>query len=402
MKIALIAPSHLPSRRANTLQVMKMAQAFTCLGHTVRVAVPVKPAQPVPWDELAHLYGLRVQFPVEWLPARSFLRRYDYGLGAVRWAQRWDADLLYTRLPQAAAIASAIGLATILEVHDLPASAMGVWLFRRFLRGTGKRRLVAITHALAADLVEKLGAPQVRAGSSQAPANGSAAMPGLTVVAPDGVDLERYADLPRPEQARQMLDGAGIPLSLPPDRFTVGYTGHLYAGRGINMILEMARRLPEVAFLLVGGEPEEVTKLRDAVQSRSLANVTSTGFVPNAELSRYHAACDAFLMPYQRRVAASSGGDIARYLSPMKLFEYMACGRPILCSDLPVLREVLNPENAVLLPPDDVEAWVAALESLKGDPLRRSILGARTLSEVERYAWEARAQHILNGIDNAS
>ena len=400
MKIALVAPSHLPSRRANSLQVMKMAQAFTCLGYTVRVAVPGKVAQPVPWDELAHLYGLHAQFPVEWLPARSLLRRYDYGLEAVRWAQRWSADLLYTRLPQAAAIASVIGLATVLEVHDMPAGVMGVWLFRRFLRGGGMRRLVAITHALAADLVEKLGAPGVE--SPQVLAAGSPATPGFTVVASDGVDLERYADLPRPEQARQLLGWADVHLSLPPDRFTAGYTGHLYAGRGINMILEMARRLPEVSFLLVGGEPEEVTRVRAAAQSKDLANVILTGFVPNAELPRYHSACDVFLMPYQRRVAASSGGDIARYLSPMKLFEYMACGRPILCSDLPVLREVLNPENALLLPPEDAGAWVTALESLKSDPLRRLALERQTLNEVKSYTWERRAQLILNGLDTES
>ena len=399
MKIALVAPTHMPSRRANTLQVMKMAQAFTCLGHTVRVAVPGIVAQPVPWDELAHLYGLRARFPVEWLPASSFLRRYDYGLRSVRWAQRWNADLLYTRLPQAAAIASAIGLATVLEVHDLPSGAMGAWLFRRFLRGGGRRRLVAITHALANDLTEKLGAPMERTESARALAAVGAATPGFTVVAPDAVDLERYADLPNPEQARQLLGGADIPVTIPPDRFTAGYTGHLYAGRGINMILEMARRLPEVAFLLVGGEPEDVIRLRETTQSRGLANVHLTGFVPNAELPRYHAACDAFLMPYQRRVAASSGGDIARYLSPMKLFEYMACGRPILCSDLPVLREVLNPENSVLLPPEDVGAWVAALEALRGDPSRRSALEARTLSEVKNYTWERRAERILDGLD---
>jgi len=160
--------------------------------------------------------------------------------------------------------------------------------------------------------------------------------------------------------------------------------------------------LPEVSFLLVGGEPEEVTRVRAAAQSKDLANVILTGFVPNTELPRYHAACDVFLMPYQRRVAASSGGDIARYLSPMKLFEYMACGRPILCSDLPVLREVLNPENALLLPPEDAGAWVTALESLKSDPLRRSALEARTLSEVKSYTWERRAQLILNGLDTES
>jgi glycosyltransferase involved in cell wall biosynthesis len=124
-----------------------------------------------------------------------------------------------------------------------------------------------------------------------------------------------------------------------------------------------------------------------------------TGFIPNAELSSYHAACDAFLMPYQRRVAASSGGDIARYLSPMKLFEYMACGRPILCSDLPVLREVLNSENAILLPPDNVDAWVNALQSLKGDTQRRLSLGAQARRDVEGYTWERRAARILDGME---
>jgi glycosyltransferase involved in cell wall biosynthesis len=86
----------------------------------------------------------------------------------------------------------------------------------------------------------------------------------------------------------------------------------------------------------------------------------------------------------------------------MKLFEYMACGRPILCSDLPVLREVLNPDNALLLPPGDVEAWVKALESLKSDPQLQTVLGAQTLSDVKSYTWERRAQHILNGLDTKS
>jgi glycosyltransferase involved in cell wall biosynthesis len=396
MKIALIAPTYLPSRRANTLQVMKMAQAFTCLGHAVRVAVPGSVPNPVAWDDLAHLYGLHVQFPVAWLPARPFLRRYDYGLRSVRWALGWDADLLYTRLPQAAAYASAIGAPTILEAHDLPSGTMAAWLFRRFLKGSGRRRLVAITHALADDLAEKLGAPG--AVSPQTQAAGRPDKPPFTIVAPDGVDLERYAGLPDPEQARLRLVAADPSLQLQPERFTAGYTGHLYAGRGINIILEMARRLPEVTFLLVGGEPVEVRRLKDTVQSRGLANVFLAGFVPNAELPRYHAACDAFLMPYQRRVAASSGGDIARYLSPMKLFEYMACGRPILCSDLTVLREVLSPENAVLLPPDDVDAWVGAIQSLLEDPARCRFLGELVRSEAKRYTWEARASDILEGI----
>jgi len=393
VKVAVIAPTHLPARRANTLQVMKMAQALVCLGHTVRVAVPGFPPEPVSWEEIASLYGLRVQIPLVWLPAWSSLRRYDYGLRAVRWAQSWRADLIYTRLPQAAALASTLGIATVLEIHDLPYSRAGAWLFRRFLKGRGARRLVAITHTLATDLTSKLGAPAARGMPLQAD------LPPFTLVAPDGVDLERYANLPDPQEARRRLADAVRDLSLHPHRYTVGYTGHLYSGRGAEMILEMAARLPDTNFLLVGGEPDEVQRLRSTVKSRGLDHVILAGFVPNAELPRYHAACDLFLMPYQQRVAASSGGDISRYLSPMKLFEYMACDRPILCSDLPVLREVLNSSNAVLLPPEDVEAWVSALQSLRDNPERCLALSGQARCEVEGYTWEARAERILEGIN---
>ena len=384
MKIAVVSPTHLPARRANTLQVMKMAQAMAGLGHEVRVSVPGYPTEKAAWDDLAYQYGLHRQFPVEWLPVWSSLRGYDYGLRAVRWARGWGADLIYTRLPQAAALASLLGMATIYEVHDFPSPGVATWLFRRFLQGRGAGKLVCITRALAADLADRLGAPD---------------SPPFTLVAADGVDLQRYDGLPEPQQARQMLVEMHSDVQrLQYYGFIAGYTGHLYAGRGVELILELAARLPDVAFLLVGGEPSEAQALQGAAQSRRLENVISVGFVPNTELSRYQASCDLFLMPYQRRVAASSGGDIARYLSPMKLFEYMACGRPILCSDLPVLREVLTPEIALLLPPDDVQAWVEAIQSLLNDPARRRYLGERVRAEAVHYTWEARASQILEGV----
>jgi len=159
------------------------------------------------------------------------------------------------------------------------------------------------------------------------------------------------------------------------------------------MLLKLAKQLPEINFLLVGGIQDDVTRLRDA--AAELGNLTLTGFVPNAELPLYQAACDALLMPYQRRVAASSGGDIARYLSPMKLFEYLACGRVILSSDLPVLREILNENNALLLPPDDVNVWAEALRALAADPALRDKLATQSRRDAQQYDWNIRAALIL-------
>jgi len=393
MKIAIIAPTFIPAKRANTLQVMKMTDAIMKLGHQVRLAVPEASGRTridsQRWEDTATYYGISNKFPIDYLSAKSSLRRYDYAWYAVRWARQWEADLIYTRLPQAAALAAFQGYKTILEMHDFPQGFFGPVLFSRFLQGEGAIRLVVISEALTADLHEKFGSPE---------------KPPFTQIIPDGVDLIRYSDLPDPDESRSKL--------LPelqqylekseshqyPERFTAGYTGHLYPGRGVHLILELAKRLPNLNFLIVGGENQDVNRVKDIVDEQGLQNVIITGFIPNAELPLYQAACDVLLMPYQRQVAASSGGDIARYLSPMKLFEYMACGRAICSSDLPVLREVLSEEIAVLLSPEDIDSWVAALRDLQDNPAHRKSMANKARQAVGQYSWDKRAQKILEGI----
>jgi glycosyltransferase involved in cell wall biosynthesis len=384
VKIALAAPTEIPARRANTLQVMKMAQALAGLGHDVRLAAPRSPGAPhlppgeAAWEALRLHYGLEQRFSIEWLPASPRWRRYDYTLRAVQWARGWDADVLYTRLPQAAALASRQGFPTVFEIHDLPQGLLGPRFLRWFVHGSGARRLVVITRALADDLARRFDV------SPEGP---------FTVIAPDGVDIQRYAGLPEPLEARRRLF-ARLQSRLDPERFTAGYTGHLYAGRGSELLLALARALPEMNFIIAGGEPQDVARLQ--AQTAGLDNLLLAGFVPNAELPGYQAACDVLLAPYAGRVAASSGGDIARYLSPMKLFEYLACGRAIVSSDLPVLREVLNAGNAVLLPPEDVAAWTRTLRRLCADDAARDQLAGQARRDAAGYTWERRAARIFN------
>ncbi len=400
MNIALIAPTEIPALRANTIQVMKMAQAFCDQGHQVYVITPQSRGQSKQfpsdlnrsWDNLADHYGLRRQFPIVWLDANPRWRRYDFSLKAIHYAQKQNCGAVYTRLPQVAALASQKGLKTVYEIHDFPQGKMGPFLLRLFLRGRGAQRLVVITRVLASDLGQSFDIPHFKK---------------FVLIAPDGVDLERYQNLPEPEEARQLLL-ANPPSSLPQQlsfpvnfksQFTLGYTGHLYPGRGLQLLIELATHFTEINFLIIGGEPEDVIHFQRIAQTRNLKNLLITGFIPNAELPRFQAACDGLLMPYQAEVSASSGGNIARYLSPMKLFEYMASQRAILSSDLPVLQEILHPKNAILLPPNDIQAWIKAITTIKDDPELSNRLAKQARQDVSQYTWQARASQIMEGLD---
>ena len=372
MRITCISASTVPSSTANSIQVMKACQALVQLGHEVTLLVP-KNMQPK--KDLKTYYGLVTDFEVEWLPASLRLHRYDLGWRAVRRARVLKAELIYTWLPQAGLFALLHGLPLAIELHGPPEGRFGPSLFRLLLRLPGEKRLLPITQALV-DLLWQRGIPLDRQAGHIA-----------TVISPNGIDLERYADLPEPPAARRRL---GLP-----EAPTAGYTGHLYAGRGTALLVELARRQPQVQFLWVGGREAEVQSWRTRLQSEAIPNIHLTGFVENSQLPLYQAAADVLLMPYERAIAGSSGGDSAAYASPMKMFEYMACRRPILSSDLPVIREVLNETNAILLPPEEAGAWAENLSRLLGDADLRHKLAAQAWQDVQPHTWNQRARRAL-------
>ena len=129
-------------------------------------------------------------------------------------------------------------------------------------------------------------------------------------------------------------------------------------------------------------------------------NVDCAGYIPHGRVAEFLAPCDVLVAPYQERVTPHGGsGDIAAFFSPMKLFEYMALGKAILCSDLPVLHEVLDEQVGVFVPSSDVQAWTHAIASLDDDRNRLRTLGERArLRFLDRHTWEQRAQRVLAGL----
>jgi len=385
MKIFAIAASQIPSDTANSIQVMKACQALAQLGHQVTLLVPDNGPRttdhksspvirhPLSTEFSSH-YGITTPFEIIYLQSRS-RRRFTWD--AVRRAKVAGADMLYVWPPQSAAFGLLAGMPTVLELHDLPTGLAGPNWFRLFLLLRGRKRLLLITDALR-DVIER----ELHLSLKNTD----------VVIAPNGVDLERFDSLPDPSAARLQL---GLT-----ETQTVICTGHLYSGRGADLFLELAARQRRTHFVWVGGRPEDVASWRSRAAAIKVDNVTFIGFVPNEKLSLYQAAADVLLMPYGRVIGISTGvGRSAEVSSPMKMFEYMAAGRAILASDLPVIREVLDDTTAAFAPPEDVDAWAAALKELLSNPQWRDILAGNARLAVEKYTWLERARRAVAGFE---
>jgi len=245
--------------------------------------------------------------------------------------------------------------------------------FRYFRDFKGKKRMTVITRALREALTARYGAFLRNSD---------------VVLAPNGAEPERFMQLPEPALARRSL---GLP-----EKLTAVCTGHLYAGRGMELFIELAKKKQDVHFVWAGGNPDDVETWR--AKTQVIPNITFCGFVPNAQLPMYQAAADILLMPYGREIGISSGpGNSAQISSPMKMFEYMATGRAILASDLPVFHEVLTEDNAVFCPPEKLVAWEGAVQALIDNPERRKILAQQARADAQKYSWTERAKRILDG-----
>jgi glycosyltransferase involved in cell wall biosynthesis len=368
MRIVYVSQSTIPSRAANSIHVIKMCHALAANGHAVTLLVPDKrDDRERGVVDIFGFYGVSPSFEIlhhPWAPFKG--RGFLFGWMAARRAKRMRPDLVYGRDLPACYWSALMGLPVIFESHS-PIEGQGIaskWLFSRLIRHSKLRDLVVITEALKEHYVSQWGS-----------------LAGRAKVLPDGAD-PICLDLPA-----AMLSGRLGHLQ-------IGYVGHLYRGRGIDLIIALARRLPQMDFHLVGGAERDIEYwMREA---KGVLNITFHGFVPPSSADSYRLAVDVLIAPYEADVSISGPGkrNTAPWMSPLKVFEYMAAGKAIVASDLASLREVLrHGENALLCPPGDLEAWFATLKSLEHSPEKRQILGSTARFDLERcYSWAARAR----------
>ena len=379
VKILSLADTRFPIERANGLQTMATCHALAERGHHVRLVV--RPDTTRPARDPFAFYGLpptpRLQVDAIGGAGGSRGRRVTFLLSAIAAATGSDADIVYTRDLGLAALLLRLPHArrppVVYESHGIAAVV-----------ATEMPRLLGTTEPPSPAKLSRLESRERRVW------NDADAYVTITSALKDDL-AQRYGAR---NHVFVIRDGAHPPAETETrgDARTVGYAGHLYPWKGVDVFVRALGLARTLRGLIVGGHPGEKDRSRVDALVRELGlqdRVTITGLVPPAEVAPKLAPAGILVLPNTATAISE------RYTSPLKLFEYLWMGRPIVASDLPSLREVVtHGESAWLVPPGDPSALAEGLGHVAGDEGLAARLGEGALALAARYSWAARAMHL--------
>ncbi|MDE2001736.1 MAG: glycosyltransferase [Patescibacteria group bacterium] len=372
-KLVYISNSKLPTNSAHGLQIMQMCAAFAKAGDDVELVVP-KRVRTLPDDPFAY-YGVEKSFRIRKIPCIDFLflhgNPFTFSvqltsfLLLARIMVSGKGDLIfYSREP----LTSLLFRGTVLEVHSLPKKT-GRWYLRSLRRA---RVIVALTSFIRQRMIEK-------------GIDGDKIM-----VAPDAVNFEKFNKEISRTEARKKL---GLPL----DRPLVGYVGMLRTlgmEKGIDIAVKAFADLKKedgARLVLVGGYESDINYYKQMAADLGIADkVIATGMVKHDLVPLYLKAFDVLIAPFPETE------HYRFYMSPLKIFEYMASGRPIISTHLPSLEEVLNDRNSVLVAPGSVSELKEGIVRVLSDRAFADAIAGQALKDVQKYTWDKRAESILS------
>ena len=392
LRILYFADIRFPLERANGIQTMETCHALAMRGHDVDLIVRADthtPARdPFEYYGLPPASRLRIErAPVAGPPAAKRLGYMAFAMGRAAGRDRADVILtrdlgvasLLLRLPRrlhAPIVYESHGYAPEVSAALPNLVATGRAPDARKLRRLARREAlvwrgadgyVTITSALAEDLAARHQSRE------------------HVAVIPDGA---RIGLIPKPGAGGSQLEtGDSLPTAS-----IVAYAGHLYAWKGVDVLLEALALVPEARGLIVGGHAAEpdLARLKALAERLGISGrVTFTGLVEPSRVPELLRSASVLALPNPASAIST------RFTSPLKLFEYMAAGRAIVASDLPSIREILhNGVDALLVEPGDANALARAVRRLLAEPSLAARLARAASEAAPQYSWDRRAERL--------
>ncbi|OGJ56315.1 hypothetical protein A3D88_01495 [Candidatus Peribacteria bacterium RIFCSPHIGHO2_02_FULL_52_16] len=386
MRITYVTHTRFPVQKAHGKQIADVCAALAAIGHTVTLLCPtVSNSIKLSWNRY---YDLPESFKVKtlghkdatrqwWVPGvfhfRINMRRYQKALKT--FFETHKTDLIYVRSPQLLPVLLRAKADVILELHSLPRLRK-----KKFAALCNKCvRIVCLTTAMERELLY-LGVK-----------------PKKVIVEPDAANLERFAKSVSVKVAKKRTK------VFPLDRPVIGYFGSFYTQnnieKGVSVLIEailrLRRKKVRVYAGIGGGWGKEINEFQKKVRAKNLEeDVRLLGHLPPAQIPEYMLACDVLVYP----APASKHPYFQRDTSPLKLFEYLAAGRPIVCADLPPLRDIVSKETVYFATPGDPNSFAHWIEYVLEHPDEAAVKVKKGLAAVAYYSWEKRMRRILKGL----
>lgn len=370
-RLFLIFHGRYPSEKAASLFAAKSAEAFVGEGVAVTLIVPRR-IRRIGADHRRY-YGLSQDVPVVYLPtidgiAFGIFERLAFRISLACFSLSTfiylllaaaKEDIVYSTEVLPLLVASMRFRTSCFEMHDYPERSLALYrlLFSR------------ITHIL---ITNRWKLERFR---TEFPAYADKAF-----YEPNATSVEEFSSTLSQGEARMRL---GLP-----DGPSVVYTGHLYAWKGVDTLASAAAHVAAAVYI-VGGTQKDVAAFKE--RWGHLPNLHVTGYRPHEEMPLWQRAADVVVLPNSGKEKISE-----HYTSPMKLFEYMASGTPIVASKLPSIEELAGEGRAILVAPDDADALAAGIaKALSGGTQKES---ERARDWIQDHTWQKRAARVLERI----
>jgi glycosyltransferase involved in cell wall biosynthesis len=363
MNILYLANISLPSERAHAIQIVSMCNGFAENGAKITLAVSKKES-PIT-QSLNEYYGQKIAFEtVKIKTFDSFQRNpFLFQLAGIVFAiksyllfKSKVPDIIYSReeiqLFFISFLVPAIKL--VWESHQAKYS-----FFVRFLKKRGVK-FVVISPGIKNFYLDK------------------GVLSEKILVAQDAIDKSFFLSLPSKNQAREVL-------GLPADKKIVMYIGGLDVWKGVETFFKASNNESDVMFVVIGGFPEEIKRYK-----QEYPRVIFLGKKPYKDLKYHQQAADILVIPNTAQNKLS-----AEYTSPLKLFAYMSSAIPILASDLPSLRSVLNNSEASFFSADNSHSLVESINFIFSDYSSALSKAQKAAEKSKRFTWGNRASEVI-------
>ena len=359
MKLAYITRTYVPSKAAQSVQIEAMGASFSKILNEEFIII-------TPRDDSKDL-----NLQTNWYRIKKGILLFYY-IKAIFIAFSFSATHIYTRDIALAVICSFISRKKITyEAHKEPKGKLASLLMKIFKNIRSSNKLVCISEALKNYYISKYSWPNSR-----------------VLVAHDGVFIERY-DQYRNENKSSLRKMINLPVK----GKILMHTGSIFAGRGQETFTEILEAFPDLIFVQVGGLKNDISRLEKKL--KAYKNFILVDRVNWHELVKYQMSADFLFMPMLKTC------ETWWCASPLKAFEYLATGLPIISTNVGSIAEIFNSDNSIIFDPEIKNDLLEKIRHCINFPEETQIKSKVALNMAKKYTWHNRAKSIIKFISSS-